>query len=280
MLSAHAPGHPRQLIAGQAPLKGPTALAAALALLFAPATAVAKSPLRPEASPASASASAAPAPAPPAPGVTERLSDERTLSRWAYVLERTTAYSEPSIGARALKRLRTLTPDRTPELVLALRHRTTDDGQVWVQVRLPMRPNNTTGWVKRSALGRLRAVTTALRINRRRLRATLYNRGRRAWSSHIGVGRPRWPTPAGRFYVRERLVPLERNGIYGVFAFGLSAYSSVLTDWPGGGMIGVHGTNQPEILPGRVSHGCVRVPNRRIARLRKLMPLGTPVEIV
>jgi lipoprotein-anchoring transpeptidase ErfK/SrfK len=61
-------------------------------------------------------------------------------------------------------------------------------------------------------------------------------------------------------------------------AFGTSAYS-VLSDWPGGGVVGIHGTNQPGLLPGRVSHGCIRVPNAKIARLARLMPIGTPVRI-
>jgi lipoprotein-anchoring transpeptidase ErfK/SrfK len=53
----------------------------------------------------------------------------------------------------------------------------------------------------------------------------------------------------------------------------------VLSDWPGGGVVGIHGTNQPRPLPGRVSHGCIRVPNAKIARLAKLLPVGTPVRI-
>ena len=38
-------------------------------------------------------------------------------------------------------------------------------------------------------------------------------------------------------------------------------------------------TNKPQLLPGRPSHGCVRVPNRPIKRLYRLMPIGTPVHI-
>ena len=87
------------------------------------------------------------------------------------------------------------------------------------------------------------------------------------------------PTPAVDTYVRERIVPTDPSGIYGVFAFGLAAYSRTLTDWPGGGQIGIHGTNRPELLPGRVSHGCVRLRNADIVRLSRLMPLGTPVRI-
>ena len=51
------------------------------------------------------------------------------------------------------------------------------------------------------------------------------------------------------------------------------------TDWPGGGFVGIHGTNAPQILPGRVSHGCVRMRNPSILRLFRMMPLGTPVSI-
>ena len=64
-------------------------------------------------------------------------------------------------------------------------------------------------------------------------------------------------------------------GAYGPWAFGTSAYSN-LSDWPGGGVIGLHGTNQPQLIPGRPSHGCIRMPNAKVLKLRKLMPIGTP----
>ena len=53
----------------------------------------------------------------------------------------------------------------------------------------------------------------------------------------------------------------------------------MLTDWPGGGVIGIHGTNQPGLLPGRVSHGCIRLRNRDILRLGRRLKLGTPITI-
>jgi lipoprotein-anchoring transpeptidase ErfK/SrfK len=68
------------------------------------------------------------------------------------------------------------------------------------------------------------------------------------------------------------------GGLYGPRAFGTSAYSR-LSDWPGGGVIGIHGTNEPYLIPGRPSHGCVRVPNKAINRLYRLMPIGTRVQI-
>ena len=141
-----------------------------------------------------------------------------------------------------------------------------------------MLPNGTTGWVPRDALGGYRSLTTRLVIALGARRATLY-RGRRAiFSAPVGVGQPRWPTPTGRFLVRNRLTRYA-SPAYGPVAFGTSARSAVLTDWPAGGFIGIHGTDHPELIPGAISHGCVRLRNDDILRLARLMPPGTPVTI-
>jgi lipoprotein-anchoring transpeptidase ErfK/SrfK len=107
----------------------------------------------------------------------------------------------------------------------------------------------------------------------------LFRDGRRVWSSRVGIGARATPTPAGRFWIRSRLRVPASDPAYGPYAFGTGAYS-VLSDWPGGGVIGIHGTDAPQLIPGRPSHGCVRVPNAAIARLWRLMPIGTPVRIV
>jgi lipoprotein-anchoring transpeptidase ErfK/SrfK len=92
------------------------------------------------------------------------------------------------------------------------------------------------------------------------------------------VGRPNWPTPRGQFYVRDRVRSLD-SPFYGPVAFGTSARSAVLTEWPAGGFIGIHGTNEPGLLPGWVSHGCIRMRNPDILRLARLLPVGTPLTI-
>ena len=205
----------------------------------------------------------------------ERLSDEQTVTRWAHPAERAAVRSDPSPGARRVARLRFFTEDRRPEVYVVLESRKAD-GATWLRVRLPMRPNGRTGWVRAAALGPLRVVRTQLVVDRGSLRATLFRAGRPIWSAPVGVGAAATPTPAGRFYVRERLRGF--GGTYGPWAFGTSAYS-ILSEWPGGGVIGIHGTDRPDLLPGRVSHGCIRVPNRKIVRLARLMPIGTPIHI-
>ncbi|MEA2273580.1 MAG: hypothetical protein QOI98_2288 [Solirubrobacteraceae bacterium] len=209
----------------------------------------------------------------------ELLSNERTVTRFAYVNAQARVRSAPRASARTVGRLRYRTEDGPPEVYVALRSQLDAHDHVWLQVRLPKRPNGRRGWVPEEALSQLRVVRTQLRINRKTLRATLYRAGRRVWSSPIGVGKPSTPTPAGRFYIRERLRNLGGGGVYGPWAFGTSAYSR-LSEWPGGGVVGIHGTDEPGLIPGRPSHGCIRMPNDRISRLAKLMPVGTPVRIV
>jgi hypothetical protein len=132
-------------------------------------------------------------------------------------------------------------------------------------------PNGTTGWVRRGTLGGYETVRTHLIIDRARLTARLQRRERTVFLARIGIGKRRWPTPAGSFIVRNRITGFD-DPEYGALAFGTTARSDTLTDWPGGGFIGIHGTNQPAILPGRVSHGCIRMRNRDIRRLDRKMP--------
>jgi lipoprotein-anchoring transpeptidase ErfK/SrfK len=96
--------------------------------------------------------------------------------------------------------------------------------------------------------------------------------------TRVAVGMPGAETPTGRdFYVQWRFVPTDP--FYGVFALETSAYAPV-SDWPGGGIVGIHGTNAPELIGQAVSHGCVRLPNAQAAKLRLLAPVGTPVDIL
>jgi hypothetical protein len=208
------------------------------------------------------------------------LSNERTLTRWAHPAQLVPVLTRPSAGAPAVARLHWQTEDGRPEVYVALRSRYDAQGRPWVLIRVPMRPNGVTGWVPRAALGALHVVTTRLVIDTRDLRATLTRAGRTIWTSVIGVGAPSTPTPVGRFYIRELLYVGHVDPFYGPWAFGTSAYSAKLTDWPGGGVVGIHGTDQPALLPGRPSHGCIRLPNAAVSSLARLMPIGTPVLIV
>jgi len=204
------------------------------------------------------------------------LSDERYTTYWANARSHAIVRVRPDVRAPRVARLRSFTEDGLPEVYIVLERLVTARNARWLKIRVPMRPNGRTGWVSAGALD-MAVVHTRLVLNRRHLRMVLYDRGRRIWTSPVGIGAPGTPTPAGRFWVREKF--RAPGGIYGPWAMGTSAYSS-LSDWPGGGVIGIHGTNQPSLIPGRPSHGCIRVPNPAIRRLAGLMPVGTPILIL
>ena len=199
-------------------------------------------------------------------------------SHFAFVERKVAVKAEAEAGARTVGKLTTKTGEGTDDLVLVVARTTDDRDRVWLKVRLPVRPNGTTGWVPEAALSSLQPVDTWLKISTKTYRATLIKKGRKVWSSPIGVGQSQWPTPKGEFYVRAKLTGYN-NPVYGPLAFVTSATSPTLTDWPGGGIVGIHGTNQPGLIPGRISHGCVRVPNANLLKLNKLMPVGTPLTV-
>lgn len=213
------------------------------------------------------------------------LSDQRYVTRWAYVQWLATIRSRPSKQGRDVGKLHYNTSDGMPEVYMARKSVVNSKGQLWIEIDLLGRYSNGTdsngrvGWVPRGSLGSFHVVTTFLSVDQETLTATLYRGNKVIFTSRVGMGKPSTPTPHGHFYIRELLRNLGGDPLYGPWAFGTSAYSNIETDWPGGGVVGIHGTDQPYLIPGRPSHGCVRLPNYKITQLAKLMPIGTPVWI-
>jgi L,D-transpeptidase catalytic domain len=206
------------------------------------------------------------------------LSNELTFTRSAGPLTTALVRPQPSRNARPFARLRLLTEEGRPEIYLLLREQIASDGEAWIDLRLSGRPNGRTGWVPATALWPSHLTHWALRVELQRLRAVLMYRGRRVWSAPVGIGAPATPTPRGHFVTRE-LLRVPGHTLYGPYAFGTSDYST-LADWPNGGVVGIHGTNEPWLIPGRPSHGCIRMRNADIAYLAHHLPLGAPVDVV
>ena len=173
---------------------------------------------------------------------------------------RVVARVAPSAQARAVGVVGSQTPEGTANVAVvtgvAVR-----GGRLWDRLALPVLPNDTEGWVPRSALGGYTVVDTRFVVRLQALRATLYRNGRAILRVPVGVGLRSSPTPTGTFYIRNKLTRYA-SAFYGPVAFGTSARSEVLTDWPAGGFIGIHGTNHPALIPGRISHGCIRLRKR------------------
>jgi lipoprotein-anchoring transpeptidase ErfK/SrfK len=148
----------------------------------------------------------------------------------------------------------------------------------WYRVQLPMRPNGITGFV-RAADVHVETVRTRIHVDLSERRVTLFRDGKRVLHAVAAIGSAATPTPTGRFYVNQRLVPEDTSGPFGPGAVGISAFSDVLTGWTQGGPIALHGTNQPASIGRAVSNGCLRLDNDVIQRIFDAALAGTPVVI-
>jgi lipoprotein-anchoring transpeptidase ErfK/SrfK len=149
----------------------------------------------------------------------------------------------------------------------------------WLRVQLPTRPNGASGWISESEVN-LSTTTYRLIISMSRHRLDVMHDGARIARHPVGIGKVATPTPKGTYYLTELIETPDPNGGYGPYAFGLSAHSNTVKSYAGGpGQIGLHGTDKPRGLGGKVSHGCLRLANSVITELAHELPLGTPVEI-
>ena len=182
----------------------------------------------------------------------------------------------PNPHSPIIKVMHDFRPDFRPQEILAVRKGLGSDGAVWYRISIPMRPNGTYGWIPATSVS-LAPTTNQIVVDISARTIDLYSRGRHVWHGRVAVGAPGRETPKGRFYVAARFIPYH-DPFLGVFAVETSAYSK-LTEWPGGGVVGIHGTSLPQLLGQAVSHGCVRVSNLTASKLKRYAPLGTPIWI-
>jgi hypothetical protein len=186
------------------------------------------------------------------------------------------AHSRPSRSSPIIKVFSQFRSDFRPTTLLVLREAKDAKGLRWLELSMPMRPNGRKGWILAEAVQthpvRRRIV---IDVSSRKLR--VLEHGKTRFATRVAVGRRGMETPTGNFYLTATFKPQER--FLGAFAFETSAYSK-LSEWPGGGVVGLHGTSMPWLLGQAVSHGCVRMSNAAALVLKRLTPAGTPLKIV
>ena len=191
----------------------------------------------------------------------------------APVYHRLSVYYTPN--GKFMRYLSNRTPLGSLRTVLVTASRS--DG--WYQVLLPVRPNGTRGWIRKSAV-----ITTTnpmrIVISRKYKTLKLYRRGVFVMKFPVAVGKPTTPSPAGLFYVTDKIATGQPGGAYGPYALGLSGFSNVLFSFSGGdGEVGIHGTNTPSSIGHAVTHGCIRLYNAGITKLYSRIWIGTPVVV-
>ncbi len=199
-------------------------------------------------------------PAPPAPVGVSATAE----------VSRLTVYT--SLGGAVKLSLANPRPSGAPLTFLVLQ-----SSNSWLEVQLPDRPNGSRGWISASQVV-LHDLEYSLRVSTEQNTLSLYRSNALVTTYSVATGTGGTPTPHGAFYLTELLAPT--NSGYGPYAFGLSAFSAVLTSFGGGpGQIGLHGTDDAASIGRAVSHGCIRLSNADITTLATTLPLGTPITI-
>ncbi len=216
--------------------------------------------------PAASSVAASAAPAPPA--------------QLARVLVPVTAHARPSERSRVVMRVSPYTDfTRDAHVLLVTERRLERPGRRWVRVRLPRRPNGSQGWIREEFVV-LARTTTRIVVRVRPRRVEVWRGDRRVMSVRADVGTSATPTPLGRFAVHDPVptTPATRP-TYGRYIITLTAYSPVLRTFNGGnGLVAIHG--YAGVGGNAVSHGCIRITDGAVVRLRKYAAPGVPVDIV
>lgn len=182
----------------------------------------------------------------------------------------------PAAHASKIKVMHYFRDDYRIQEILAVSSVTAPNGTPWYRIMVPGRPNGQYGWIP-AASADLAPTVAQIVVNVGRRTIDVYRYGKHKLHAIVAVGAPGMETPLGHYYVQVAYYP-KGDPFLGVWALQTSAYSK-LSDWPGGGVVGIHGTNEPWLLGKAVSHGCVRVSNATASALKRLTPVGTPILI-
>ena len=170
----------------------------------------------------------------------------------------------PRSGQVARSGSQPLDPEVTPWLlVLGVKR---DRTRCWIELRMPWRPNDASGWLPAAGL-ELEPTPFRIVVSRAARTLTVYSAGKALRSVHVVVGKPATPTPSGLFSIigAWRSPP---NAFLGSWILALTAHSNVLREFEGGdGTVAIHGRGGASLvdpLGSALSHGCIRLANSAI----------------
>ncbi len=179
--------------------------------------------------------------------------------------------SEP--GGRVLARIGARTEFGSPQTVDVV-FRKGD----WIAVRSPALRNREVGWVRREPLRFLRRPMS-LEVDLSERALTVHDPSRGDRRIPVAIGAPDTPTPAGDYYVTDKLNGDEFGPFYGCCILALSGRQPNLPEgWSGGDRLAIHGSPTPT-WGQAVSNGCFHADEPALRYLMKAVPLGTRVVV-
>jgi lipoprotein-anchoring transpeptidase ErfK/SrfK len=141
-----------------------------------------------------------------------------------------------------------------------------DRGRCWIELRMPWRPNDASGWLPAAGL-QLQATRFRIAVSPAARMLTVFRAGKPLRTVHVVVGKPATPTPTGLFSIigAWRSPP---DAFLGSWILALTAHSNVLSHFEGGdGTVAIHGRGGASLLDplgSALSHGCIRLANSAI----------------
>ena len=152
----------------------------------------------------------------------------------------------------------------------------------YLEVRLPTRPNGSTAWIPAAGI-RLFSTPYSIVLNLATRHLLVYRDGVLKFDMPAGVGTPSDPTPTGQFFVA--FFAVAPSAAWGSFLMVTSAHSNAITDWEASGdaLVAIHGPLGEDSEIGttgaQISHGCIRLHDSDLAKLR-VVPDGSPIDII
>jgi hypothetical protein len=203
----------------------------------------------------------------------------RASQRLAVLLTGHRVHRRPQAGSAVISAVAALRPITGERTTLPVIGHARSAGLAWLEVKLPGRPNGSSGWIAQR--GTRSALTSwHLVVSLAARRVTVFRHGKVVRRFRAVVGKPSTPTPTGAFFVEEtlRMMAGEPGG---PFALALSARSDALQEFEGGpGQIAIHGRdNLGGTLGAAESHGCMRLDTANIGWLAERIGPGVPVTI-
>jgi lipoprotein-anchoring transpeptidase ErfK/SrfK len=200
----------------------------------------------------------------------------------AHLVAPVEARAAPAAGRTVTRVAPLATWNGGPVGLLVLAAQTAPDGQLWLRVRLPQRPNGASAWIPAN-MTRLTRTPWRIVVSIGKRTVALEREGTILHVYRAVVGAPGTRTPTGLFAVSERVSQPNPHSFYGPWVLLLTAYSNTLHHFAGGpGQISIHGrdgTSLQDPLGTARSHGCIRIDNTAITQLARVAIEGTPVII-
>ena len=148
----------------------------------------------------------------------------------------------------------------------------------WVALRSPALGNSELGWARAAQLRFVdRPLSLEVDLSAREL--TVHDPEGPERRISVAIGAPDTPTPAGEFYVTDRLPGADFGAYYGCCILALSGRQPNLPEsWSGGDRLAIHGSPTPT-WGKAVSNGCLHADEADLRYLMERVPLGTDVHV-